>query len=230
MITIRKSEDRGLVRENWLESRHTFSFDTYHDPDWMRFRNLRVINEDWVAPGNGFPMHPHRDMEIVTFILEGALEHRDSMGNRETIRAGELQRITAGSGIRHSEANPSDSETVHLLQIWIFPDEKGLEPSYEVRRFGFSGNGLRVIASRDGRDGSAVINQDVSVFAGSIDSQGRLDYSLTPGRHAWIQVIEGQGELNGNLLSMGDGAAVSEEPGLALEAKDVWRFLLFDLN
>jgi len=230
MITLRKSADRGRVQESWLESRHTFSFDTYHNPEWMNFGNLRVINEDWVAPEKGFPLHPHRDMEIVTFILEGSLEHRDSMGNQEIIRAGEIQRITAGSGIRHSEANPSATEEVHLLQIWVFPEEKGLEPSYEVRRFTAAPGVLKLIVSRDGRDGSALIHQDVSLFSGNLDAGRRLDYSLTPGRHAWLQVIEGKLALNGNALSSGDGAAVSEETSLVFETEEDSRFLLFDLD
>lgn len=230
MITLRKSEERGHFRADWLDSRHTFSFDTYHDPAHMGFRSLRVINEDRLAPGAGFPMHPHRDMEIVTFILAGALEHRDDLGHREVIHAGEVQRISAGTGIRHSEANPSDSKEVHLLQIWLFPAEKGLVPSYETRRFtAIAPSGLRLIASPDGREGSAVIHQDVSLHAGALAAGSRLEHLLTPGRHAWLQVAGGELTLNGTALAAGDGAAASEESELELAAFSEASFLLFDL-
>lgn len=230
MITLRKSTERGHYRADWLDSRHTFSFDTYHDPAHMGFRALRVINEDRVAPGAGFPLHPHRDMEIVTFILAGALEHRDDLGHREVIRAGEVQRISAGTGIRHSETNPSGKEEVHLLQIWIFPAEKGLAPSYETRRFSsVASDGLRLIASRDGRKGSAVIHQDVSLYVGGLAAGSRHEHLLTPGRHAWLQVTGGELTLNGIPLAAGDGAAASEESELELAAVSETAFLLFDL-
>jgi redox-sensitive bicupin YhaK (pirin superfamily) len=230
MITLRKSAERGHFRADWLDSRHTFSFDTYHDPAHMGFRALRVINEDRVAPGSGFPLHPHRDMEIVTFILAGALEHRDDLGHREIIHAGEVQRITAGTGIRHSEANPSTTDEVHLLQIWLFPAEKGLAPSYETRRFTAAApGGLRLIASRDGREGSAVIHQDVSLYAGALAAGSRLKHLLAPGRHALLQVTGGELTLNGIPLAAGDGAAVSEESELELAAFSETAFLLFDL-
>jgi redox-sensitive bicupin YhaK (pirin superfamily) len=230
MISLRKSADRGHFRADWLDSRHTFSFDTYHDPEHMGFRALRVINEDRVAPGAGFPLHPHRDMEIVTFILAGALEHQDDLGHREIIRAGEVQRITAGTGIRHSEANPSSTEEVHLLQIWIFPEAKGLAPSYETRRFDDLGiNELRLLASRDGREGSAVVHQDVSLYAGVLTAVGRLAYPLAPGRHAWLQVTGGELALNDMALTAGDGAAISEETLLQVNTADKASFIFFDL-
>jgi redox-sensitive bicupin YhaK (pirin superfamily) len=230
MITLRKSAERGHYRADWLDSRHTFSFDTYHDPAHMSFRALRVINEDRVAPGAGFPLHPHRDMEIVTFILAGALEHRDDLGHREIIHAGEVQRITAGTGIRHSEANPSATAEVHLLQIWLFPEEKGLAPSYETRRFdALDGNSLRLLASRDGREGSALIHQDVSLYAGALTAGSHREVPLAPGRHAWLQLTGGTLILNKVPLAAGDGAAVSEEATLQLSTDGEASFILFDL-
>lgn len=229
MINLRKSEERGVTREPWLDSRHSFSFAGYHDPRWMGFRALRVINDDRVAPAAGFPLHPHSDMEILTFIHAGALEHRDSLGHRETIGAGEVQRITAGRGIRHSEYNPSATEEVRLLQIWILPEDTGLEPSYETRRFSGNGDGLRLIASHDGRDGSAVIRQDVSLYAGRLESGAALAYRLASGRHAWLQLVAGRVGLNGTPLNEGDGAAVSDERELLLSSATGGEFLLFDL-
>jgi redox-sensitive bicupin YhaK (pirin superfamily) len=183
-----------------------------------------------VAPGAGFPLHPHRDMEIITFILAGALEHRDDLGHREIIHAGEVQRISAGTGIRHSEANPSATEEVHLLQIWIFPEAKGLAPSYETRRFDAAdANGLRLLASRDGREGSAVVHQDVSLYAGSLSAGRDLEHPLAPGRDAWLQVTGGALSLNGSALAAGDGAAASAEMHLRLRADDQASFILFDL-
>lgn len=230
MINLRKSEERGVTREPWLDSRHSFSFAGYHDPRWMGFRALRVINDDRVAPAAGFPLHPHSDMEILTFIHAGSLEHRDSLGHRETIGTGEVQRITAGRGIRHSEYNPSATEEVRLLQIWIIPDAEGLEPSYETRRFaGNGGDGLRLIASRDGRDGSAVIHQDVSLYAGRLGPGSILAHPLAPGRHAWVQMIAGELDLNGTRLREGDGAALSGEHELSLGSAEGGELLLFDL-
>jgi redox-sensitive bicupin YhaK (pirin superfamily) len=230
MITLRKAEERGHFQADWLDSRHTFSFDTYHDPQHMGFRTLRVINEDRVAPDAGFPLHPHRDMEIITFILAGALEHRDDLGHREIIHAGEVQRISAGTGIRHSEANPSATEEVHLLQIWIFPEAKGLAPSYETRRFDAAGtNGLRLLASRDGREGSAVVHQDVSLYVGVLSAGRGLEHPLAPGRHAWLQVTGGALSLNGSALAAGDGAAASAEKALRLRTDGQASFILFDL-
>ncbi len=232
MIKIRKSEDRGHFQSDWLDSYHTFSFDTYQDPGHMGFRTLRVINQDRVKGGHGFPLHPHRDMEIISLILQGSLEHRDSLGNREIIGAGELQRITAGTGIRHSEQNPSPTEEVHFLQIWILPERPGLEPTYEIK--GFAGavksGELLLIGSRDGRDHSARIHQDVDLFLGRLEPDQQLSYGLSPGRHAWLQMIRGVLDINGTVLEAGDGAALSDHQKLQLTAGEKADFLLFDLN
>jgi redox-sensitive bicupin YhaK (pirin superfamily) len=232
MITLRRSEERGHFQADWLDSYHTFSFDTYYDPKHMGFRNLRVINEDRVRAGEGFPLHPHRDMEILTFILAGKLEHRDDLGSGAIIRAGEVQRITAGTGIRHSEFNPSETEEVHLLQIWILPETKGLPPSYENRTFsgGEKRNRLQLLASPDGSDGSALIHQDVRVFSATLEVGKSLEYSLGKGRHGWLQVTGGSLLLNRKTMRAGDGAAASEELLLGIEAGEDSQFLLFDLN
>lgn len=231
MITLRKSQDRGHFSTDWLDSSHTFSFDTYHDPEHMGFRTLRVINEDRVQAGGGFPLHPHRDMEILSFVLEGALKHRDNLGHEEVIRAGEVQRISAGTGVMHSEFNPSDSEEVHFLQIWIIPEKKGLKPSYEKRQFEPRGrNSLRLLASRDGKGGAAIIHQDVVLYAGEVEAGHTIDYPLKEGRHAWVQVISGELELGAERLASGDGAAVSEERVLSLSTAREAKFILFDLS
>ncbi|PLX82823.1 MAG: quercetin 2,3-dioxygenase [Desulfuromonas sp.] len=231
MITVRRSEERGRYQQDWLDSRHTFSFDTYQDPRHTGFRKLRVINEDRVEAGGGFPLHPHRDMEIVSIVIEGALKHQDSLGHEGIIEAGQLQRITAGNGVRHSEYNPSDEEPVHFLQIWIFPDAEGLKPSYETKDFSdLPANTLRPVATRDGRLGSATIHQDVSLYLAKIEKGKRLDHQLDAERHAWVQVVDGAVELNGTALQAGDGAAVSEERILLISAVSHARFLLFDLN
>jgi redox-sensitive bicupin YhaK (pirin superfamily) len=231
MIRLRKSSERGHAEEGWLDSRHTFSFANYYDPNHMGFRTLRVINEDRVAPGGGFPLHPHRDMEILSVVLEGALEHGDSLGHREIIAAGAVQRITAGRGLQHSEANPSASETVHFLQIWIEPGAPGLTPGYEIVRPPRAVNGLTLLASPDGRGGSARIEQDALVFDGAFGSGVQLDYRLAPGRGAWVQVVSGELKLNGLELTAGDGAAVEEIATLELEAGAAGtRCLLFDLH
>ncbi len=231
MISLRKSKDRGHFTSDWLDSRHTFSFDTYYDPQHMGFRSLRVINEDRVQAGGGFPLHPHRDMEILSFVIEGALEHQDDLGSREIINAGEVQRISAGTGVRHSEYNPSDRDEVHFLQIWILPERKGLEPDYEKRSFA-PGNreGLLLIGSQNGRAGSAVIHRDVDLYSGHLGHGQTLRQSLQQDRHAWLQVISGTLDLNGIRLEAGDGAAVSEEGSLELSAGQECRFLLFDLS
>jgi redox-sensitive bicupin YhaK (pirin superfamily) len=232
MITLRRSEERGHFQADWLDSYHTFSFDTYYDPKHMGFRNLRVINEDRVRAGEGSPLHLHRDMEILTFILAGELEHRDDLGSGAIIRAGEVQRITAGTGIRHSEFNPSETEEVHLLQIWILPETKGLPPSYENRTFsgGEKRNRLQLLASPDGSDGSALIHQDVRVFSATLEVGKSLEYSLGKGRHGWLQVTGGRLLLNRKTMRAGDGAAASEELLLGIEAGEDSQFLLFDLN
>lgn len=231
MITLRKSDQRGLGRESWLESRHTFSFHNYQDPQHMGFRDLRVINEDRVAAGGGFPMHEHRDMEIFSFVVSGALEHRDDLDNRATIGPGELQMFSAGTGIRHSEYNPSRDEEVHFLQIWIFPQRKGLTPAYDKRSFDLdAANRLQLMVSPGGRGGAARIHQDASVYYGLLEPGRSLEHLLEEERHAWLQLIDGQLDLNGTILNPGDGAAVSNETQLRLAASDRARFLLFDLN
>jgi redox-sensitive bicupin YhaK (pirin superfamily) len=231
MRQIRKSSDRGHFDHGWLNTYHTFSFGHYRDPKYMGFRSLRVMNEDFVQPGQGFGTHPHRDMEIVTYVLEGALEHRDSMGNGEVLRPGEFQRMSAGTGITHSEFNPSDSEPVHLYQIWLLPERHGLEPSYEQKRFSNDErhNRLRLVASRDAADGSLLIHQDARIFLSSIDSGKRVSHPLSAGRHAWLQVLRGNVLLNGEELRASDGAAVSEENALTIEAQSDAEILLFEL-
>lgn len=231
MITIRKAQDRGQADYGWLNTAYSFSFANYHDPKWMGFRSLRVINDDTVAGGGGFDMHPHRDMEIVTYVLSGALQHRDSMGNTAVMKAGDVQRISAGTGILHSEFNYSPIEPVHLLQIWLLPDRKGAKPSYAEKSFANAANGqLHLIASGTGRDGAVGINQDADVFVAKLGAGDRIQHALKPGRHAWVQVAEGELTLNGQTLSVGDGAAVSEETVLELAGRKTTQALVFDLN
>jgi quercetin 2,3-dioxygenase len=231
MIRVRRASERGHYDHGWLDTYHTFSFARYFDRRHMGFRALRVINEDRVAPGNGFGMHPHEDMEIVTYVLDGALAHRDSLGTGSTIRPGELQRMTAGTGIRHSEFNPSEAEPVHLYQIWLLPEREGLEPSYEQRTFPEEErhNRLRLVASPDGQGGSLTIRQDARLYLASLDGGREVRHELTPGRHAWLQVLRGGVALDGSTLSAGDGAAVSEESSLAIGAEGPSEVLLFDL-
>jgi hypothetical protein len=231
MITIRRSNERGGGDHGWLKTRHTFSFNDYWDDKWMGFRSLRVINEDFVGPSAGFPTHPHRDMEIITYILSGELEHKDSLGTGSVIRPGDGQRMTAGRGIRHSEYNPSATETAHLLQIWILPEKQGLEPSYEQKSFPESekrGN-LRLIASSDGAEGSVKINQDAKLFVSLLGPGEEVAHSLDGKRHAWLQVAKGEVELNGQKLGQGDGAAVSGEKKLTIKGTQDAEVLLFDL-
>ncbi len=231
MITIRKAEERGHAHFDWLNTWYTFSFADYHDLDHMGFRALRVINDDTIAGGGGFGTHPHRDMEIITYVLSGALEHKDSMGNGRVIRPGEVQYMAAGTGVTHSEFNPSEREPVHLLQIWILPDRKSTKPTYAERSFAGAATGkFHLAASKSGRDGSIPINQDVDVFVGKLTTGDRLNYSLKPGRHGWLQVAEGGVELNGRPLKAGDGAAVSDESKLVLESTGPAQVILFDLN
>jgi redox-sensitive bicupin YhaK (pirin superfamily) len=231
MITIRPSNQRGGGDYGWLNTRHSFSFDQYYDQRFMGFRSLRVINEDFVEPGHGFPMHPHRDMEIITYLLEGALEHNDSMGNGSIIRPGDGQRMSAGRGVRHSEANPSKTEAAHLLQIWILPSERGLEPSYEQKAFPAEEKRgkLRLIAGPDGKDGSVTIHQDARLYVALLSPGQQVQHDLAPGRYAWLQVAKGAVELNGKPLSQGDGAAVSEEQKLTIKGTEDAEILLFDL-
>lgn len=231
MINIRRSEQRGGGNFGWLNTRHTFSFDTYHDPKYMGFRSLRVINEDVVQAGEGFPTHPHRDMEIITYVLEGALGHKDSLGTGSVIRPGDGQRMSAGRGIRHSEMNASDTDPVHLLQIWILPDRGGIEPSYEQKSFPpeEKQGKLRVIASPNGENGSVTIHQDAKLYVSLLAPGEKVTHELATNRYAWLQVAKGSVELNGKLLQQGDGAAVSEEQRLTIEGKEDAEVLLFEL-
>lgn len=232
MITIRKSKERGHFDHGWLNTYHTFSFDQYYDPRYMGFRSLRVINEDFVAGGRGFPMHGHRDMEIITYILEGALEHEDSMGNGSVIRPGDVQRMTAGTGVRHSEKNASDKERVHLLQIWILPNAESLTPAYEQKAFSEEERRgqLRLIASEDGRDDSVRLNQDVRLFASIIDSEQEVERTMDPTRYGWIQVARGSIVVNGETAQQGDGVVIVAEPALMIRAEEPAEILLFDLQ
>lgn len=231
MLRIRKASERGHADHGWLNTYHTFSFADYYDPKQMGFRDLRVINEDRVQPKEGFPTHPHRDMEIVTYVLEGALEHKDSMGNGSVIRPGEVQRMSAGTGITHSEFNHSGSELVHFLQIWILPEKKGVTPSYEQTFFPHAEKrkNLRLIASRDGRNGSVIINQDVNLYAALLEQGEAIAHVVPAGRHAWLQVARGSVEMNGQHLEAGDGAAVSDEDQVVVTGKEKAEVLLFDL-
>ena len=230
MIRVRPSAERGGFDFGWLDTRHTFSFGEYYDPSHMGFGSLRVINEDRIQPGGGFPTHPHRDMEIVSYLAAGALEHRDSMGNGSVILAGEVQRMTAGTGITHSEFNPSPAETTHLIQIWIRPERKGLEPGYEQKDFQAAlAAGLVRIASRDGREGSVTIHQDTSVWAGRLAVGRQWAQAIGPGRHAWVQVVSGSIAANGSALGAGDGAALENETRLEIEAREDSELLVFEM-
>lgn len=228
MIRIRRSEERGHANHGWLDSHHTFSFAGYHDPDHVHFRSLRVINEDRVQPGRGFGLHPHQDMEIISYVISGALEHKDSMGNTAVMKAGDVQRISAGTGIEHSEYNHSASEPVHFLQIWIFPDTKGVEPNYREGSFaGIKPGELHLISAK----GEGIpIHQDARVFAGKLASGSQVEYPLAPGRAAWVQLIEGSLAVGGETLEAGDGAAISEETLATLQATTDAHFLFFDLK
>jgi len=231
MLTVRPSDERGHAQHGWLDSRHTFSFSEYYDPKHMGFRALRVINEDRVEPGKGFGKHHHDDMEIVTYVLDGVLAHQDSLGNGASISPGEVQRMSAGTGIDHSEFNHSKSERVHFLQIWILPEKDGLAPGYEQRAFPLDakGDALLLVASRDGRDGSVTVHQDVEIYAGRLAKGARVEHALRKGRHAWIQVARGKVAVNGVALDTGDGLAASDEPKLEITATEAAEVLLFDL-
>jgi quercetin 2,3-dioxygenase len=231
MITLRRGNERGSSKFNWLDSRHTFSFGDYYDPQHMGFSDLRVINEDRVAPGAGFPTHSHRDMEIITYVLEGALAHKDSTGASSVIRVGDVQRMSAGTGISHSEYNASQAEPVHFLQIWIMPNETGLKPGYEQRSFDLekqSGSWV-LVAAGDPRDGALKVHQDAELSLAVLPKGEKLNYSLRAGRQAWLQVGRGKVTLNGSLLDTGDGAAINNEPAMDLTANDQSEVLLFDL-
>jgi hypothetical protein len=233
MLTLRKAEERGRANLGWLDSRHSFSFGHYYDPEHMGFGPLRVINDDRVAPGGGFPTHPHADMEIVTYVLSGALEHKDSLGNGSVMRPGDVQRMTAGTGIRHSEFNASKADPVHLLQIWILPETQGLTPGYEQTTFAQAEKRgkLRLVGSRDGREGSVTIHQDVDLYATQLHDGGAVSHTLKAGRSAWVQVATGTATLNGDQLYPGDGVAVSEPSELELvgTSQDA-EVLLFDMT
>jgi redox-sensitive bicupin YhaK (pirin superfamily) len=228
MITIRPAAERGHANFGWLDTHHTFSFGHYYDPRHMGFGALRVINDDRVAPGAGFPTHPHADMEIITYVLEGALAHKDSTGTSAVIRPGEVQRMSAGTGIRHSEFNASADAPVHLLQIWLLPEREGLAPGYEQKAFEI-GDGLTLVASRDGRAGSVTVHQDAALWAAKLVPGEPARHALAPGRRAWLQVARGDAVLNGRKLSAGDGAAITGEAGLELGTEGGGEVLLFDL-
>jgi hypothetical protein len=235
MITLRRSEERGHADHGWLNTYHTFSFAGYFDPQHMGFRSLRVINEDRVAPGEGFGTHPHRDMEIISYVLSGELAHKDSMGNGSVIRPGDVQRMSAGTGVTHSEFNGSRAERVHFLQIWIVPERRDLAPSYEQKRFedGDKRGKLRLIASRDGRDDSVTIHQDASLYAAILETGQEVTHTLAPGRSAWVHVASGSVELDGKTLSAGDGAAITGESRVTLKGNGGngrSEVLLFDLS
>jgi len=232
MITVRPGSERGHFDHGWLDTYHTFSFASYHDPRHMGFRSLRVINEDRVQPAEGFGTHAHRDMEILTWVLEGALEHKDSMGNGSVIRPGDIQRMSAGTGVTHSEFNPSRKELVHLLQIWLLPSQRGLTPGYEEKRFEpESRRGvLRLIAARDGRDGAVAIHQDADLWTALLEPTEAVRHPLAAGRHAWLHVARGKVTANGTKLEAGDGAAFSSEASVEVKATDRAEVLLFDLS
>jgi redox-sensitive bicupin YhaK (pirin superfamily) len=232
MIKVRPAGERGKTRAHWLDGNHTFSFNRYYDPNWTGFRDLLVINEDFVAPSSGFPPHSHADMEIITYVIEGALEHRDSSGGHGVIRPGDVQKMSAGTGVTHSEMNPSPDEPVHLLQIWIRPERDGVEPYYEQKAFPEAERQgrLRLVAAPEGAEGSVKLYQDVRVYDALLAKGDEATHTLAPERHAWIQVVKGAVSLNGTSLSAGDGAAVSDEELLTIRADEVSEVLLFDLN
>ncbi|RMH69998.1 MAG: pirin family protein [Gemmatimonadetes bacterium] len=232
MITLRPSGERGHANYGWLDTRYTFSFANYYHPDHMGFRQLRVMNEDWIDPGEGFGTHPHNNMEIITYLISGELAHRDSMNHLETLKPHEVQVMSAGRGITHSEYNPSHTEKTHLLQIWILPETRGLTPRYDQQRFDpeMKTDRLCLIASRGGRDGSLHIHQDVNVYASCLAPQQTLSHTFAEGRYGWLQLIHGAIELNGDSLNAGDGAAICQESTLTVTATAPAEFLLFDLN
>lgn len=231
MMKIRKSNERGHAEHGWLDSYHTFSFADYHDPEWMGFRSLRVINDDLVMPGMGIGMHPHHDMEIISCILSGELEHKDSMGNGRVLKAGDVQYMAAGTGVRHSEFNPSPDEAVRLIQIWIQPDRKGVTPRYAEKSFARVPAGvLHLVTSKTGRDGSIAIHQDADLWLARLSVGQKVTHKLATGRHAWVQVAEGEVTVNGKSLHQGDAAIANEETSLEFNATKPAQVLLFDLN
>ena len=232
MIKVRKSQERGHFDHGWLKTYHTFSFADYQDPIYMGFKTLRVINEDRVQPGQGFGTHSHRDMEILTYVLEGALEHKDSMGNTSVIKPGEVQRMSAGTGVTHSEYNASKNEPVHFLQIWIFPSRMGLKPGYEQKAFGKEGkkNKLRLIASPDGREGTVTVHQDILMYDATLKTGKTLEHSVDFKTGQWVQLMRGKLNVNGQPLSEGDGASLEGEPSISFEADKAAEFILFDFR
>jgi len=234
MVKIRRAGERGHANHGWLDTYHSFSFANYYDPDWMGFRSLRVINDDKVAPGMGFGAHPHRDMEISTYILSGQLEHKDSMGNGRVIKTGEFQYMAAGTGVTHSEFNPSPTEPVHLLQIWIMPEQKGLPPGYaEKSGVDLPSGKLNLICSKSGRDGSFTINQDADLYLvrfGGGSKAGGVVHPMRVGRHGWVHIAEGSASVNGEKLSGGDAAIISDEQDVSIEGASGSQILFFDLN
>ena len=232
MIEVIKSETRGYADHGWLKARHTFSFAEYHNPQRVHFGPLRVINEDRIAPAQGFGTHPHRDMEILTYPISGAIEHRDSMGNGTVINAGEVQRMTAGTGVQHSEFNHSKEDELHLLQIWIFPEQKSLDPGYEQKEFSRDEklNQLRLIASRDGRDESITVHQDVSLYASVLEAGSALTHPTDPDRKVFVQIVNGEATVNGEALAAGDGVQIRNEQEISITATTEAEFLLFDMG
>ena len=230
-MKILKANERGHANHGWLDSYHTFSFADYYNPDWMGYRSLRVINDDLVMPGMGFGAHPHRDMEIITYILSGKLEHKDSMGNGRVIKPGDIQYMAAGKGVQHSEFNPSKDEAVHLLQIWIQPDAKGMTPRYAEKSFKDAPTGaLNLVTSKTGRDGSIAIHQDADLWLAKLDTNNRVAHTLKAGRHAWVHIAEGEVKMNGKTLLGGDAVAVDSETTIELVGVKPSQVLLFDLN
>jgi quercetin 2,3-dioxygenase len=231
MLTVRSAKQRGHANHGWLDSHHSFSFADYYDPEQMGFRALRVINEDRVAPAKGFGAHSHRDMEIISYVLEGALSHKDSLGTGSVIKPGDVQRMSAGSGVTHSEQNASKDEWVHFLQIWLLPSARGIAPSYEQKSFSTADKRgkLRVVASPDAREGSVEIHSDAVVYAGLFEADEAAELTLAPGRHGWVQVARGRVNVNGHALEAGDGAALTGEPQLRIEGIEAAEVLVFDL-
>ena len=232
MIELRRADERGHAEHGWLDSRHTFSFADYYDPQFMGFGSLRVINEDRVQPGKGFGTHGHRDMEIISYVLEGALEHRDSLGNGSVIQPGDVQRMSAGTGVRHSEFNHSQSELVHFLQIWLLPEKSGMPPSYAERRFSDEEKRgrLRLVASRDGREGSVIVHQDVGLYAALLAPDDAVAHQLKAGRRVWVQVARGSVTVNDATLAAGDGASIVDEDEIAIRGIVDAEILLFDMQ
>lgn len=231
MVLLRKSEERGHANHGWLESFHTFSFAGYYDPQFMAFGPLRVINEDFIAGGGGFPTHPHEDMEIITYVIEGALQHKDSMGNSTVIKPGEVQKMSAGTGVRHSEFNPNKDEACHLLQIWVIPSKEGIAPSYDQKNFAesFSKNKLTLVASPTGEQSSIQVTQDMRLHVGNLKADEKLEFTSNPDRKFWIQLVKGEIDVNGNKLQAGDALAAVKEDVLNIKAQTKSEFLVFDL-